>query len=83
MNQKWLTREKLKCLLFFILFCSILWGFNNYWRHAIYHIGATFGNSTNMYALGDSYLKENRISEAEYWLSQAAERGNSEAQKPR
>ena len=34
-----------------------------------------------MYALGDAYLKENRISEAEYWLLQAAERGNFEAQK--
>lgn len=34
-----------------------------------------------MYALGDFYLEENRIGEAEYWLLQAAERGNSEAQK--
>ena len=34
-----------------------------------------------MYALGDFYLEENRIGEAEYWLLQATERGNFEAQK--
>ena len=81
MNWKLLNGEKLKGISFLVIFCLILLGFNNYWRCAIYHIGATFGNSTSMYALGDFYLEENRIGEAEYWLLQAAERGNSEAQK--
>ena len=81
MNWKLLNGEKLKGISFLVIFCTILWCFNNYWRHAIYHLCATFGSSTSMYALGDFYLEENRIGEAEYWLLQAAERGNSEAQK--